>query len=139
MMAPVTFNIPGDAVAKGRPRMTRTGRAFTPKRTVNAEAFVRMAAADAMAGQPPIDGPVRVVMRAVTVPAASWSKKRQAVALAGGERPTKRPDLDNQLKLITDAINGIVYRDDCQICEVRASKQYGPQAVTVVTVEAITP
>lgn len=136
-MPPVTFTIPGDAVPKGRPRMTRQGHAFTPARTTNAEAFVRMLATKAMAGAAPLDGPVRITMRAITVPAASWSKKRLAAALIGDERPTKRPDLDNQVKLVTDALNGIVYHDDCQICEVHASKFYGPQALTVVTVEAI--
>ena len=133
----VTFEVRGDATAKGRPRMTRTGRAYTPARTANAEAYVRMLAAGAMAGAEPLDGPLRLTVRVVAVPAASWSQKRRAVALAGGERPTKRPDLDNQIKLITDAINGVVYRDDCQICEITAAKEYGPVAHSVVTVEAL--
>ena len=44
----------------------------------------------------PFDGPVKVVVE-------FWKAKRG------------RPDLDNLVKLVTDALNGVAYRDDEQI------------------------
>lgn len=34
----------------------------------------------------------------------------------------KKPDIDNLQKLVFDAMNGVAYRDDSQICRVTASK-----------------
>lgn len=40
------------------------------------------------------------------------------------DEPAVTPDLDNLIKAVTDALNGIVYRDDAQICELSAKKIY---------------
>lgn len=55
---------------------------------------------------------------------ASWSKQKRACAAAGLVLPTHRPDLDNYEKAITDALNGVCYEDDSQICDVIKSKRY---------------
>lgn len=136
-MNPFTITIPGDPNGKARARVTRKGFAYTPAKTRNAEVFIKMIAAEEMAGRTPMDGPVSLTMRAVMVPAKSWSKKKQAAALTGEIRPTKKPDVDNILKLVKDALNGIVYGDDAQVVRVEAEKVYGPQALTVVTVKPI--
>jgi hypothetical protein len=57
MSAPITFVVNGAAVAKGRPRMTRKGFAYTPAATRKYEAHARLAAGLAMADQPPLQGP----------------------------------------------------------------------------------
>lgn len=136
-MDPVTITIPGAPKGKARARVTRAGRAFTPAETRNREAFVKMLAVAEMAGRPPIDGPCELVMRSVSEVPASWPKKRQAAALVGEVAPTSKPDLDNQIKLITDALNGVVYRDDAQLVRITAEKSFGPQALTVATIRAI--
>lgn len=134
-MQPVTLSIVGPPVGKGRPRFSRrSGVAFTPTPTRNAEAYVRLLATEAMAGQPAIEGPVDVKLAVICAVPKSWSKRRQAAALCNLTRPSGRPDLDNVLKLLTDAMNGVVYRDDAQIVHLSASKRYGPQPMTVVTV-----
>ena len=38
--------------------------------------------------------------------------------------PVCTPDCDNVLKIILDALNGVVYEDDKQICNVIFSKTY---------------
>ena len=45
-----------------------------------------------------------------------------------------RPDLDNLAYLVTNALKGIVYRDDSQICVMRLEKLYGEQPKTVIKV-----
>jgi len=39
-------------------------------------------------------------------------------------KPAVKPDLDNLQKGLFDAMNGIVYKDDCQIVSVTAKKHY---------------
>jgi Holliday junction resolvase RusA-like endonuclease len=36
----------------------------------------------------------------------------------------KAPDLDKLSRCIADALSGVVYRDDCQVCELVAAKRY---------------
>lgn len=137
MTAPVTIAIPGTPIGKGRPRHMRNGHTYTPERTRNAEAYVRMLAAQEMAGRAPFPGPVALTLRAIMPVPASWSKKKQAAALAGEILPTRKPDLSNVLKLVEDGLNGIVIVDDVQIVDQSVQKRYGPQPLCVVTIEPL--
>lgn len=130
----ITVTIDGDPVAKGRPRVTRAGIAFTPAKTRAFEAHARMAAQIAMDGRDPIEGPVAVVVVAVMPIPMSYSRKKAEAALAGATRPAKRPDIENVAKAAFDALNGIVYRDDSQIVEMVARKVYGLRPRVEVTV-----
>ena len=134
----VLFAIPGAAVAKGRPRATRTGRMFTPAKTASAEAFIRHLATDAMANRPPMTGPVALAVEVIVPVPASWARKKKAAALAGEIHPIGRPDLDNLAKLVSDALNGVVFVDDAQVTLLMAGKQYGQHAKTNVEVTSRT-
>lgn len=126
-LKPVSFVVPGEAVGKGRPRVSTIGghaRMFTPQKTANYETLIAMAAQQAMAGRELIGGPVLVEMKILVSVASSWSKKKTAEALAGDVMPTKKPDADNVLKAICDGINGIVFKDDVQVVNVSLSKRF---------------
>jgi Holliday junction resolvase RusA-like endonuclease len=69
----------------------------------------------------------------------STSKKQQRMMAAGEILPTKKPDLDNLVKLVKDALEGVIYGNDSQICNTRASKIYTDQPMTIITVERIFP
>lgn len=133
-MTSVTFQIPGKPFAKQRPRFSRkSGRSYTPSQTVSFERQVGQIALEHF--PQPIDGPVRVVVRATFVPAKSWSKKKTAEHL---NRPhTQKPDADNVIKAILDGLNRIAFADDSQVAEQTIVKFWGPHARTVVTVEAM--
>ena len=61
---------------------------------------------------------------------ASAIKKRQ---MANGILShCKKPDLDNLQKFILDCMNGIVIKDDRQICEIHAKKLYSPKPGTLI-------
>jgi Holliday junction resolvase RusA-like endonuclease len=131
---PITVIIAGGPVAKGRPRMTKRGFAYTPAATKKYEAHGRLAAQQAMNGRPPIAGPVRAeILIDLPVP-QSWSRKRQAAALAGYIRPTSRPDTDNYVKAAFDAINGIAITDDSLFVELAAEKRYSRVPKLTITV-----
>jgi Holliday junction resolvase RusA-like endonuclease len=55
---------------------------------------------------------------------AGTSKVRRSQMLAGLIRPNKKPDVDNLQKFIFDAMTGVIYKDDCQICESVEVKLY---------------
>ena len=131
----LTIILLGKPRGKQRPRVLRSGIAYTPKETVNYETALRLEAAAAMLKrrQKPYQGPLRVTLNAFLPIAASWSKKKQAAARANLIRPTCKPDADNILKML-DGLNGIVWRDDAQIVEWSGSKQYSDQPRLVVSI-----
>ena len=101
----VRFIIPGDPRPKGRPRFGN-GFVHTPRETQRAEHTVKAHARNA--GARPMLGPVSVELR-------FW-------------RATKRRcDVDNLAKLVCDALNGIAWRDDDQIADLRATKGHDPE------------
>lgn len=130
----ITLTIPGKPFAKQRPRFSRkTGTAFTPKETVSFEDAVR--ALGALHFKQPIEGPVRIEVIASFAPPASWSQAKRKAHL--GRHHTQRPDADNIVKAITDALNRIAFADDAQIAEVIARKFWGASDQTTVYVSAI--
>jgi len=52
----------------------------------------------------------------------SWSQKKRGKHL---DKPhTKKPDIDNLVKALFDAMNGIVWKDDSQVACLNVSKHY---------------
>ena len=137
---PITINLVGAPQGKGRARaFLRAGHIshYTPEKTRTYEGMIRTAAMEAMGNRPAFDKPVEFVMRAIFPIPPSFSKKKQQAAMTGELKPGKKPDLDNIEKAWCDALNGVVYRDDCLICRKVTEKRYGPQALVVVTVRPL--
>jgi len=124
----IKFSVPGAPVGKGRPKVSSSGgkfaRMYTPEKTASYETLVALAAQQAMEGRPLLSGPVNVRMAILLPVPASWSKRKQAAALAGLVYPTKKPDADNVVKAIFDGINGVVWNDDVQVCGLNMTKRY---------------
>jgi Holliday junction resolvase RusA-like endonuclease len=49
----------------------------------------------------------------------------------------KKPDLDNFVKAVKDALKGLVYRDDSQIVRLAASKDYGDPLRVEIRIEEL--
>lgn len=134
--------IKGRAVPKGRPRFVKgMSRPITPAATIRAEREVARLAREAIADAPyfsqPLTGPVRLEVLAVFEIPVSWNKAKRAAALEGRVWHTSTPDADNLLKLISDAMNGIIYNDDGQVVDCRCAKRYGTPERTIVRVTPI--
>lgn len=58
-----------------------------------------------------------------TIP-QSFNKQEKELAEIGDKLPVTRPDVDNYLKGILDALNGVAYKDDNQITAIHVYKFY---------------
>ncbi|MFZ9959230.1 MAG: RusA family crossover junction endodeoxyribonuclease [Candidatus Limnocylindrus sp.] len=133
--------VPVPPQAKGRPRFARaTGRAFTPATTAAAERTMRgELAAGTKVGELarqqvwPLEGALELHVDCVLPIPQSWSKRKQEEARRGLLRHTSRPDVDNLGKLVMDAANGVLWKDDSQLISVTFEKMYGPSPGTAVT------
>ena len=113
------FTIPGKAVGKGRPRVTRRGT-YTPENTVQYMKSVKAAYGNRYF----FTGPVFLeVVSFFSIPQSTTKK-----ALRGIEELdylyTKKPDGDNVLKAIKDALNGIAYHDDASVAYESCLRKY---------------
>lgn len=126
-MTTVTFTVPGVPQGKGRPRVgsiAGKARMFTPAKTVAYEGLIAHAAAAALAGRPLLEGAVDMVLAIECPVPSSWSGKKQRMALAGELFPITKPDADNVVKAICDGCNGVLWKDDVQVVDLRLRKRY---------------
>lgn len=127
----------GVPVGKGRPRFVKsTGRAFTPEKTVRFEDRLSIVAQEAMAGRPPLTGPIELQLEIRMPVPLSKPKRFRDQALHGAIRPTKKPDADNFAKML-DACNMIVWVDDSQIVDLHVTKIYHEAPAFVARVREI--
>lgn len=91
-----------------------------------------------MRGRVPTENPVALLVHSFREIPMSWSKTDKAKALAGAIRPTPRPDWDNYGK-ITDAFNGIVWKDDSQVVDGRSLKYYSDHPALRIEVRELLP
>lgn len=125
--------IPGEPVAKARPRITEYG-AYTPAKTKNYESLVKELYF-IKHGQTLLDGELSVNIKAYFKIPKSISKKKREMMINKDIRPIKRPDLDNVMKSITDALNGVAYKDDSQIVSANIEKFYSEEPRVDVVLE----
>lgn len=104
---------PGAPIAKGRPRFTRQGRAYTPLKTRNAEVML-IFEARRLWQRPPLEIPV-----CLDVSFYLKEPKKPKFPV-----PAVRGDIDNYLKTVLDALNGIVWLDDGLVTDVIMRKRY---------------
>src|SRR5215472_4393003 len=109
----LVIELPGEPQAKERPRLGRHGNVYTPKNTARYEkALAWQAKVDMLrVGWPSkMIGPIRITAT------ASFRISKKNMHLLGKTWPA-RLDVDNFGKAVLDALNGVVYDDDCQVVE----------------------
>lgn len=136
----IRLTIPGAPVGKGRPKVVKIGgftRMATPQKTVAYEGLIAHAAQQAMQGRPLLDAAVAVNLFIDAAVPASWSGKKQRMALAGEVLPTTKPDADNVVKAVFDGLNGVLWRDDVLVVDLRVRKRYAATPCVRVEVWAV--
>jgi len=126
-MSFVVFTVEGPPQGKGRPRFRRAGNfvtTYTDQKTKTYEQTIKAWAQRAIGSGSPSEGPLSVDLYIRCPVPVSTSKKRTEACLQNAELPTKKPDIDNVIKIFLDAMNGIVYKDDTQVVRLSAKKGY---------------
>lgn len=135
----LTFTVPMEPVAKGRPRFSTRGgfaRAYTPKKTLDAEAIVAAYGRQHRKhlGEHHFSGPVTLsVVFFMPIPKSAPKKQREILKM--GAPHVKKPDGENLGKLVADALNGILYEDDSQLYVMRFEKTYAVEPRIEITLE----
>lgn len=132
----IAITIPGEPLGKARPRWAKYGM-YTPKKTVNYEVLIKEVFIAEHPDFKPIENAVAIHMKAYYAIPSSASKKAKEAMLAERLRPTKRPDYDNVLKVFSDALNGIAYKDDGQIVTAIFEKYYSDRPRVELSLSAI--
>ena len=140
-MQSVTFQVPGKPQGKARTRTSYNKHlkrviSYTPDNDLLYENLIKtlyMQAANGARFEKETPVTLRIVAR--FEPPKSASKKRQQQMLSGELPPLKKPDIDNIVKVVADALNGAAYHDDTQIIFTVAKKVYSAVEWLDITVE----
>ena len=121
-MREIRFTVLGRALPQGSKNAFKSGnrvvlveasKGLKPWRSVVAlEAKLKR---DEVQDQSLIEGPVAVELLFQFVPGKTVKRKEM----------TTKPDVDKLSRAILDALTGVVWKDDSQVVELRARKQYG--------------
>ena len=134
------FTVNGEPVGKGRPRFSRmaNGRTITrtPEATVAYEQLV-VCEYRKQCGSARFDDEDRISIKVVAyfaIPTSASKNKRRDME-NGIIRPAKKPDADNILKIVCDALNTVAYKDDTQIVDAIVTKYYSDKPRIEVTMQ----
>lgn len=125
------YEIPGKPVAWMR--AGRKGNIYYDKQVQQKEQVKRITKIAMNALFPHSEGVKVIIEFHMPIP-SSWSKIKQDIAV--GKPHTSRPDTDNLMKFVADALNEVLWRDDCLIYEIHARKIYSTEPKTLICAEA---
>lgn len=136
----LTLFVSGEPQAQQRPRFsTHNGfvQTYDSAKSKNAKAIIGMMAREVIGNEPLLEGDLMLTLTVNKMPPQSWSKKKRAAVLGTGI--TSRPDLDNYIKLVLDALNGVWFRDDSSVASIMARKAWREdrEGMTIIVSEII--
>ncbi len=135
-MQSATFTVDGRPQGKGRPRASAVhghARMRTPDETIQYENWIRVCY-QREHGTLRFEPPIVLEINAYFEIPKSYTKKKRELCAQGAIRPTCKPDIDNVVKAVADALNGVAYKDDSGIVEIRCAKRWGAPERLVVRV-----
>ena len=130
------FIVEGKVQGKARARTFfnhNTGRmqSITPEQTKSYEELIRWsykASGGKYLGEQPIELSVKAFYPVPQV----FNKEKKQQAITNRIRPMTKPDTDNILKVVLDALNGVAYYDDKQVISIVCEKWYAERGYLLV-------
>ena len=130
------FEVIGKINGKARPRLNMyTGKVYTPTNTKDYENLIREYFKIKYHRTEILKGRIKVTIVAYFAVPKSISKKDRENMLLGNISPTKKPDIDNIVKIVLDALNKYVFEDDNQITKLDVEKVYAEEEKVYVAIE----
>jgi len=134
----ITFTVPGEPRGKGRPRFSRTGHAYTDNETKAYENKIIAYYRKEYGGNRFADASFVCVDVIAYLPIPKGATKTQATGMAQKTiLPSRKPDVDNILKVVLDALNGVAYKDDARVYKTSCVKFYSAEPRLEVTIKAV--
>lgn len=137
------MTIPIEPVGQLRPRATRYGRGirfYDPKKVAKFKKDVGEYVIGEMNARnlKRFNGkPLKVILKIFRPIQQSISNRERSKRLSHVHRPQVKSDLDNYIKSILDALNGIIWDDDRNIVSIVADKYYAEDPRIEIEVEDI--
>ena len=132
----LTFEVPGEPRGKGRPRFTKTGHTYTDSETKAYEDKIIAYYRRSFGGYKWSDAAYISVKVTAHYPIPKSATKAAVAAMqAGSVLPTRKPDIDNVLKVVLDALNGIAYKDDSRVVDIQGKKVYSDTPKIVIEID----
>lgn len=134
----IAFIVAGEPKGKERPRFCHNGQIYTPKQTTTYEQQIIFDYYK-QCGNVKFDenSQLELFVKAYYKIPKSASKKKRMAMLSEEIRPTKKPDGDNILKAVADALNGVCYKDDKNIVKMSIEKFYSDVPRIEVVVQEV--
>ena len=130
------FEVIGEVVGKERPRVNMyTGCVYTPGKTKDYEFLIQQYFKMKYPNYHTLEERVAIEIIAYLKIPKSTSKVKKQDMLDNKISPTKKPDVDNIAKVILDAMNKFVFKDDNQVAKISVEKRYGEEEKIEVLVE----
>lgn len=130
------FEVPSKIIGKGRPRLNSyTGQVYTPTRTKDYERLIEQYFLLKYPKFKLLQNRLKVAILAYFEPPKSTSKSLKEQMIQNVISPMKKPDIDNIVKAVLDAMNGFAYKDDTQITKIEVEKLYGDVEKLYIKIE----
>lgn len=130
------FEVPSKIIGKGRPRLNSyTGQVYTPTRTKDYESLVEQYFLLKYPRYKTMEGRAKVTITAYFEVPKSANKLAKEQMLGNTISPTKKPDIDNIVKIVLDSMNKFAFKDDTQITKIEVEKLYGDVEKLCVKIE----
>jgi Holliday junction resolvase RusA-like endonuclease len=110
----IQFSVNIRTIGKERPRITRSGHAYTPQKTKDYESFIQAQFKKIFPHFKPIETAVLLEINFFYIRSKSNKDPYHTI----------KPDIDNLIKAICDSLNGLAYVDDKLITGIIAHKEY---------------
>lgn len=130
------FEVIGEIKGKARPRVnTYTCQVYTPTSTKDYENLIKQYFQIKYPKYVPFENRVSVTIKAYFKVPKTTTKKDKALIEEGKLSPTKKPDIDNVVKIVLDALNKMAFKDDNQITKLQVEKFYGEEEKIYIKIE----
>lgn len=129
----VSFVIPMKPIGKERPRLSG-GIVYTPAKTAAYENFIKGCYIEQCGNVSFGCRAIKMSVKAYIKPLSSFKKDEVSAALNGEIKPSSKPDADNVLKAVLDALNELAYDDDRYIYKLDVEKFYSDIPRTEITI-----
>ena len=123
------FEVEGKIVGKQRPRVNMyTGNVYTPNKTKDYEEWIKQSFFLKYPRFKILENRVKIEIVAYLKIPQKTSKANTELMLNDKISPLKKPDIDNIGKVVLDALNNFVIKDDIQVSKISIEKRYGEEA-----------